>query len=108
MRRFWLFIGVGVICFVVAAVFAKFNIVVVGHRYYAPSISAREAGDGVPSADPLPGESRASGLGSHSVDEIRGWAPDVTNAGASAGFAIAGGLCMIAAAMSDRRRDIAQ
>lgn len=27
------------------------------------------------------------------------WAPNVTNAGASAGFAIAGGLCFIAAAI---------
>ena len=31
-----------------------------------------------------------------------GWAANITNAGASLGFAVAGGLCMLAAALSEK------
>ncbi len=102
MSRFPLFIAIGIVCFIAAWVFAMFNIVVVGPGYYSPFASGPGGGSATGSgtlADSRPGGSG----GYYSVDEIRGWAPDVTNAGASAGFAIAGGLCMIAAAMTDRR-----
>ena len=75
MSKFWFFVLGGVVCFAAAAVFAKLSIVYV---------------DG----------SLLSGPGS-SEGDVQGWAPDVTNAGASVGFAVAGGLCMIAAALSD-------
>ena len=36
------------------------------------------------------------------VQTAAGWAPNVTNAGASCGFAIAGGLCFLSAAIARR------
>lgn len=87
MSRFWIFIAVGFICFAGALVFARLNIVVVGPRYY-PSYSSSPSGGSATGTEPISGGSRTGGIsGYHSVDEIRGWAPDVTNAGASAGFA---------------------
>ena len=44
------------------------------------------------------------GIPNPSGGMMAGWAPNVTNAGASLGFALAGGLCMIASVFNQKNQ----